>query len=227
MEFFVNPWFMAAGGVLVSSPIIIHLINRMRFKRLRWAAMEFLLKSQKRNRRRLIIEQLLLLLLRCLLIPLAALLLARFIGFTFGGFEQTGNVHVVVLDDSLILQDTVHGGDDAKEVGKLMLEIGKHKNVKFVYLVDCAHPRREPGQGGVPVYHDNLAIVEIRPNTRVASVGSTVFCTVTIANFSPRDAKVNVVPFNNEDGAEIKDKNYETPMPVTVPAGKTAQAVFS
>ena len=55
MEFFLNPWYMAAGGVLVSSPIIIHLINRMRFKRIRWAAMEFLLKSQKRNRRRLII----------------------------------------------------------------------------------------------------------------------------------------------------------------------------
>src|SRR5450755_3128252 len=72
MEFFVNPWFMAAGGALVSSPILIHLINRMRFKRVRWAAMEFLLKSQKRNRRRLIIEQLILLLLRILLVLLAA-----------------------------------------------------------------------------------------------------------------------------------------------------------
>ena len=42
---------MVAGAALVSAPIIIHLINRMRFKRIRWAAMEFLLKSQKRNRR--------------------------------------------------------------------------------------------------------------------------------------------------------------------------------
>src|SRR5260370_25323181 len=77
MEFFLNPWFMAAGGVLVSSPIIIHLINRMRFKRLRWAAMEFLLKSQKRNRRRLIIEQLILLALRILLVLLIGFLVAR------------------------------------------------------------------------------------------------------------------------------------------------------
>ena len=52
---------MVAGAALVSSPIIIHLINRMRYRRVRWAAMEFLLKSQKRNRRRLIIEQLILL----------------------------------------------------------------------------------------------------------------------------------------------------------------------
>ena len=80
-ELFLQPWYMVAGGALVSSPIIIHLINRMRFKRVRWAAMEFLLKSQKRNRRRLIIEQLILLLLRCLLVLLAGFLVARFVGF--------------------------------------------------------------------------------------------------------------------------------------------------
>src|SRR5579864_8231622 len=103
MEFFLNPWFMAAGGALVASPIIIHLINRMRFKRLRWAAMEFLLKSQKRNRRRLIIEQLILLLLRILLVLLIALLVARWI---FGGDKATtGTVHLVVIDDTLSQRD--------------------------------------------------------------------------------------------------------------------------
>ena len=71
MEFFYHPWYMAAGGLLISSPIIIHLINRMRYKRIRWAAMEFLLKSQKRNQRKLIIEQMILLLLRILLVLLA------------------------------------------------------------------------------------------------------------------------------------------------------------
>src|SRR6185369_11807364 len=100
MEFFLNPWAMVAGGALISAPILIHLINRMRFKRVRWAAMEFLLKSQKRNRRRLIIEQLILLALRILLVLLAGILLARFLGFAFAGFFGPQNtVHVVVLDD--------------------------------------------------------------------------------------------------------------------------------
>src|SRR5438067_13714196 len=103
MDFFVNPWFMAVGGILVSLPIIIHLINRMRFKRLRWAAMEFLLKSQKRNRRRLIIEQLILLLLRILMVLLVALLVARWI---YGGDKaRTGTKHVVVIDDTLSMRD--------------------------------------------------------------------------------------------------------------------------
>src|SRR6266436_5551350 len=78
-ESFLNPGNLLAGAALVSLPIIIHLINRMRFKRVRWAAMEFLLKSQKRNRRRLILEQLLLLALRCFLVLLAGLLVARFV----------------------------------------------------------------------------------------------------------------------------------------------------
>src|SRR5438094_4668088 len=94
---FVNPGFLLVAAALISSPIIIHLINRMRFKRLRWAAMEFLLKAQKRSRRRLIIEQLLLLLLRCLLVLLAALLVSRFLGCSYSaqGAEQE-TVHVVI-----------------------------------------------------------------------------------------------------------------------------------
>src|SRR6476469_3349416 len=97
---FLNPFAMIVGGALVSAPILIHLINRMRFKRVRWAAMEFLLKSQKRNRRRLIIEQLLLLMLRCLLILLTALLLSRFIGCSGAwgqAFDQKANLHVILL----------------------------------------------------------------------------------------------------------------------------------
>src|SRR5437868_11048770 len=110
---FANPGYLAAGGALISSPIIIHLINRMRFRRLRWAAMEFLLKAQKRNRRRLIIEQLLLLALRCLLIMLTALLVLRFVGFSLAGFSGQDALHVVVLDDTLSMTDQwKEGGQD-------------------------------------------------------------------------------------------------------------------
>src|SRR5258707_10845690 len=105
MEFFLNPWAMVAGGALISAPILIHLINRMRFKRIRGAAMEFLLKSQKRNRRRLIIEQLILLMLRCLLVLLAGLLVARYVGEALGITSGSGTSHVVMLDNSLSMLD--------------------------------------------------------------------------------------------------------------------------
>lgn len=102
---FLFPWSMAAGGVLIGSPILIHLINRMRFKRVRWAAMEFLLKSQKRNRRKLIVEQLLLLMLRILLVLLIALIVARFAGFSLGMFQAGNRQHVVVLDNTASMGD--------------------------------------------------------------------------------------------------------------------------
>ncbi len=111
MEFFTHPWYMAAGGALVSSPILIHLINRMRFRRIRWAAMEFLLKSQKRNRRRLIIEQLILLLLRILLVLLAGFLVARFLLL---GTGSRGATHVVIVDDTMSMGDFGKAGASAQ-----------------------------------------------------------------------------------------------------------------
>src|SRR5580765_5622251 len=106
--FFLNPWAMVVGGAMVSAPIVIHLINRMRYRRVRWAAMQFLLKSQKRNRRRLIIEQLLLLAMRCLLVVLGGFLLARFLGFhaAVARTEKPKNYHhIIVFDDSLSMLD--------------------------------------------------------------------------------------------------------------------------
>src|ERR1700726_2962838 len=105
MSFFLNPWTMVAGAGLVSAPIIIHLINRMRFRRVKWAAMEFLLKAQKRNRRRLIIEQLILLALRCLLVALVGLLVMRFVGFSFADIGSKQAMHIVLLDDTLSMND--------------------------------------------------------------------------------------------------------------------------
>src|SRR5262245_3151930 len=102
---FLNPYTMIAGAALVSSPIIIHLINRMRFRRVPWAAMEFLLKSQKRNRRRRIIEQIILLLLRILLVLLVGLLLARLIIDSLAFAHPQSTAHVVVLDDSASMGD--------------------------------------------------------------------------------------------------------------------------
>src|SRR5438874_1756332 len=104
LSLFLNPYTMVAGAALVSAPIIIHLINRLRFRRVRWAAMEFLLKSQKRNRRRLIIEQLILLALRCALVLLVVLLAARYL-FSFDLFQTQGTTHIVLIDDTLSMSD--------------------------------------------------------------------------------------------------------------------------
>src|SRR6187549_1120876 len=97
-ELFLNPWSMAAGAALISAPIVIHLINRIRYRRVRWAAMEFLLKAQRRMRRKLILQQLLLLLMRMLMVFLAGVMIARFAGCGLSGDETRATAHVVILD---------------------------------------------------------------------------------------------------------------------------------
>lgn len=111
LSLFANPFTMIAGALLISSPIIIHLINRMRYKRVRFAAMEFLLKSQKRSRRKLIIEQMILLALRILMCLLLGLLLARFVGCNDASGQGRNTIHIILIDDTLSTSDTVRAED--------------------------------------------------------------------------------------------------------------------
>jgi len=114
MEAFLNPTTALIGAALVSLPIIIHLINRIRFRRVRWAAMEFLLKAQKKMRRKKILEQLILLLLRMLLVALAGVLFARFIGCGDGsGKETRPTTHIVIIDDTPSMADVGKREDGA------------------------------------------------------------------------------------------------------------------
>ena len=99
---FLNPAFLAALG-LVAVPLLIHLIRRRKLKVVRWAAMEFLLQSQKKQKRRLQIEEILLLLLRMLIVALAALAFARPVLRSLGIplLSQNSRVYaVIVLDNS-------------------------------------------------------------------------------------------------------------------------------
>ena len=91
---------IAAG---VALPILIHLINMMRHKKIKWAAMEFLLKSHRKNRRWVWLKQLLLLLSRIALLLLALFMLAQVgcendrVARLLGGKKTH---HYVLLDDS-------------------------------------------------------------------------------------------------------------------------------
>jgi hypothetical protein len=95
---FLNPglaWLAMAGSI----PVIIHLLNRQRYKRVRWAAMEFLLAALQKTRRRLQLENLLLLIVRVLLLVLLALALAR--PYLTSGLLPLAkkNVHLVIAVD--------------------------------------------------------------------------------------------------------------------------------
>src|SRR4029077_497292 len=101
---FVSPAFMVAGAALASIPIIIHILNRRRFRTVQWAAMEFLLRALRKNRRRLRFEQWLLLLVRCCVLGFLGLALARPMGCDqtplVSVAAQRSGLHVMVIDNS-------------------------------------------------------------------------------------------------------------------------------
>ncbi|RLS51896.1 MAG: VWA domain-containing protein [Planctomycetota bacterium] len=121
LQHFLNPALFWPGLALVSLPIIIHLINRLRYRTVRFAAMEFLFASEQKNRRRVLIEQMLLLLARILLVLLILALVGRLIldPRHLSLFQGAKTHHVVLLDDSGSMRDQVGEGsafDQAKIV---------------------------------------------------------------------------------------------------------------
>jgi len=102
MPTFANP--LALWGLaLASAPIIIHLLNRRRFKVVEWAAMEFLLASSRKNYRRIRLEQLILLALRMLIIVLLVLVVSRPIGRSrvLAGLGERRRFLLLVFDASM------------------------------------------------------------------------------------------------------------------------------
>ena len=126
-------WFLAA-------PVLIHLINMLRHQRVEWAAMEFLLLSQKKHRTWVIFKQLLLLLLRMAAIALVVLALAQPLlpdRWGFLGAQQTH--HIVLLDDSYSMSEnlgTQTAFDQAKNVIKRLGEsVVRPREPQFVTLL--------------------------------------------------------------------------------------------
>jgi len=128
---FATPWAaLAAAGAVAAVPIVIHLLNRKRYKIVPWAAMRFLVAAQRRNVRRLRLEQWLLLATR---VSVGVLLVAAFAAvmpwaeawwqraFPGGSTRETsrGRTHrILVVDQSYTLTAKTEDGSQRIELLK-------------------------------------------------------------------------------------------------------------
>jgi hypothetical protein len=148
-QYFLHPsYVLPVGASLLAVPVIIHLINRLRYRRVRFAAMEFLLRSQQRNRRRLLIEQLLLLLLRMVIVAAILLLISRLVldPSALWAFRGGKSHHVVLLDDSGSMRDRWGETSSFKEglgiVRRLVAEGARRPGTQQCTLLLLSHPDR-------------------------------------------------------------------------------------
>lgn len=127
----VTPGLLYAGIAGAAVPILIHLLNRRRFRRVRWAAVDFLLQADRENRRRIRVEELILLALRCLAMALVGIVLARWfirpesLVAALGARGQTERI--VLLDDSFSmgLRDQSQAGAGGYASANTIFEQGK------------------------------------------------------------------------------------------------------
>ncbi len=110
MPTFVHPALLW-GLLIVGLPVLIHLINLWRQRRVQWAAMEFLLQSQRKNRTWVLLKQLLLLLLRMAAVAAVVLMVAQPLAKSAWSALLGGGRthHIVLLDDSFSMTDTWSG----------------------------------------------------------------------------------------------------------------------
>jgi hypothetical protein len=103
MPTFVAGSFAVAGLIAAAAPLVIHLLNRRRYRVVDWAAMDLLREALARNRRILHLRDLLLLILRTACVLLFALALAQpHMQTTSAASDPNQPVHaVIVVDNSL------------------------------------------------------------------------------------------------------------------------------
>ena len=121
---FGQPWFLA-GTLAALIPLLVHLFDRRRPRQVPFAALDFVLRSQKRTASRLRLKRLLLYLLRTLLLLAVPLALSRpsFSTSDLASSRRGLAATAVVLDTSLSLRwsDGTRLFDVAKDEAKTAL----------------------------------------------------------------------------------------------------------
>lgn len=213
---FVHPGLAGIALATGLIPILVHLINRRRHVRVRWAAMSFLLAAHRRSARRVRLEQWLLLLARIGVIVLLGLAVARpYLPASSILPLRSSRVHrVLLLDNSLSMKARTGDGRSRFELAKacaekLLESFSRTDAVSIVTLsypaeavvAQAAYDRRfvrerlaaiEASERGTDTVGAVSRTLEILKTSQVAEGNRAVYL---ISDF-PRDAWEEIAPDN-------------------------------
>ena len=179
-------WTLGLGVPLAAAavPIIIHLINLTRFRKVDWAAMEFLLRAYQKTRRKMQVESLIMLLLRIAAVILIAMALFPMgcerindwagdkLGLSGGGLDTDAPLHLVlVLDNSASMDyetENQSAFDRAKQYALTVVD-SLEPNRDRVTIVRVSDLYVPPGLGGTVLTEEE---VEKARRRRVAQLSS-------------------------------------------------------
>jgi aerotolerance regulator-like protein/VWA domain-containing protein/CARDB protein len=235
----VNPWLFLAGAAAIALPILIHLLNKRKFKVVDWAAMDFLLDADKKNRRRIRLENLILLLLRCLAVLLIGLLLARpFIptSATAGLLNAAQFERIVLLDDSLSMQARI-GNESAFEVARKRLSdlttaLAQDKGDNSLTLLTTSQPDQPQFNathlGADSIDDINATIEKLEPTDGTANLDAALKELEEYLESQPPNVNRVVYILSDLRKRDWKETeaNPESPVKVLARLSKLTQACF-
>ena len=188
---FITPAFALAGVGLVSIPVVIHLLNRRRYKTVPWAAMNFLLAAMKKNRRRLKFESWLLLLTRCACVALLGLALARPFGCADSSLAGLAGsraaLHVIVIDNSYSMNyeadrpEAKTHLDQAKRLAKSLLDRLGSGNDSVAVITAAAPAQAVISRGTFDLSAARDAIDRIEPTAADTDLPGALAAAVKVA----------------------------------------------
>jgi len=175
---FLQPLYLL-GLLAVALPVLLHLLQRRRPRRQRFAALEFVLRSQRRVSSRFRLRQLLLLLARCLAVALLVLALARPQWMApasplAGSGPPTATV--LVLDDSLSMRLEDGGESLFERARSLATEVlqGLRPEDAAAVVLASSPPRALQGQ---PIYERGPlldSVAALQPSHRGTDLAGAV-----------------------------------------------------
>ncbi len=151
LAWFSNPLMLWGLGA-ASLPIIIHLLNKRKYREMPWAAMRFLLAAMQKNRRRMRVEQWLLLALRTLLVILVVLAMAKPVLESRGAIPLLPGQRthwVLVLDGSLSMTYAPGGSsrfDAAKSLADQLVKAARQGDGVSVVTMGARHRKSSSGR---------------------------------------------------------------------------------
>jgi hypothetical protein len=219
MSPFVNPALLW-GLLILAVPILIHLINLVRHRRVQWAAMEFLLASRRKNSAWIKLKELLLLLLRVAAVAAVVLILAQPVLDREWGrlFGETKTHQVVLLDDSFSMSDrwaNTSAFDEAKRlVGRLAAQAARQPTpqsftlLRYSRAASGANTLFDQFEERVDTnYADNLDAIlrPMQPSQEAVGVDAAL---AAVERFLPQTAGEDVVLYVVSD---FRARDWEEP----------------
>ena len=225
---FLAPWFAIAGLVAAAGPIIIHLLNRRRYRTVRWAAMDFLREAVVRSRRILQLRDLLLLALRTACVLLFGLAMARpFLGGGAASLNPNQPVHAVLLvDNSLSTAYQRLGGtvlDEIKQRAQQAID-ALPRGSRIAVLPVCGSPTGFSHDAYYTKEDAIEALGAIRPVDRALRARETLDLAIEALQRVPGMASKRVVLFTDPQPIDFSDPALAESM-ARIPGGLAVDEV--